>query len=354
MTLLRLIFLLFLCILPQATSLADDEKPWVVSTRNTPPFSFQDASGQWKGLSIELWEACAKDLGLEYTYQEQSLADIIRGGGEQPYDIAVAGISLTREREAQLDFTHSFLNSQLAIAYVNEARNPIFAVFHSVFSLNFLLALLPLMSVLLLIGIIIWYLERKTNPEEFSPSPGRGLADGFWFSAVTMTTVGYGDKAPKTTGGKLIALFWMFASVIIISSFTATIASSLTAGYYDNRIESIADLKDKKIATTEKSTSAQFLGNLNMRTLLYDTPDAALDALVKDKVSAVVFDEPTLRYLAQSIDQPLRIVPINAKPQQYGLVLPSGSPMRERINQSLLKVIQTPEWNFIKQKYLGE
>ena len=38
----------------------------------------------------------------------------------------------------------------------------------------------------------------------------------FWWAAVTMTTVGYGDKTPVTTGGRIVGLVWMFTSVIVI------------------------------------------------------------------------------------------------------------------------------------------
>jgi len=45
---------------------------------------------------------------------------------------------------------------------------------------------------------------------------------------VTMTTVGYGDKSPKTLGGRMVALVWMIFSIIFIASFTANITTSLT------------------------------------------------------------------------------------------------------------------------------
>ena len=37
--------------------------------------------------------------------------------------------------------------------------------------------------------------------------------DAVYFSAATMTTVGYGDIAPKTAGGRLFTIFYLFISV---------------------------------------------------------------------------------------------------------------------------------------------
>jgi len=43
-----------------------------------------------------------------------------------------------------------------------------------------------------------------------------------------MTTVGYGDKSPITAAGRLVALVWMFSSIIIISLITGAFATAMT------------------------------------------------------------------------------------------------------------------------------
>ena len=52
----------------------------------------------------------------------------------------------------------------------------------------------------LLGGILIRYIE----PESFD-----SLKTSFWWAIVSMTTVGYGDKFPVTTGGRFMAMFVM-------------------------------------------------------------------------------------------------------------------------------------------------
>lgn len=51
------------------------------------------------------------------------------------------------------------------------------------------------------------------------------LGDAVWWVLVTITTVGYGDKVPVTTGGKIIGTVIMFFGVAFVSLFTATISS---------------------------------------------------------------------------------------------------------------------------------
>ncbi len=47
--------------------------------------------------------------------------------------------------------------------------------------------------------------------------------DGAWFCVVTMSTVGYGDKAPRTGVGKALTLFWMIFGIINFGVFTGTV-----------------------------------------------------------------------------------------------------------------------------------
>ncbi|MBM3214722.1 hypothetical protein FJZ36_07400 [Candidatus Poribacteria bacterium] len=53
--------------------------------------------------------------------------------------------------------------------------------------------------------------------------------DAVWWGFVTMTTVGYGDKYPRTRGGRTVAVLLMFSGIVLISSFTATASSVLVA-----------------------------------------------------------------------------------------------------------------------------
>lgn len=55
------------------------------------------------------------------------------------------------------------------------------------------------------------------------------VGDAVWWGFVTLTTVGYGDRFPKTQGGRFVGVLLMFASIVLISSFTATASSVLVA-----------------------------------------------------------------------------------------------------------------------------
>lgn len=54
------------------------------------------------------------------------------------------------------------------------------------------------------------------------------FGDGLWWAITTMATVGYGDTHPVTAGGRIIGACLMVASIALIGTMTATIASYFT------------------------------------------------------------------------------------------------------------------------------
>jgi len=54
--------------------------------------------------------------------------------------------------------------------------------------------------------------------------------DAFWYSIVTLTTVGYGDRYPVTTGGRITGMFIMFMGVGVIGALASILSSVLLGG----------------------------------------------------------------------------------------------------------------------------
>jgi voltage-gated potassium channel len=76
-------------------------------------------------------------------------------------------------------------------------------------------------SVLLVIFSSIAILNVETAPE----SNIKTAEDAIWWAFVTITTVGYGDRFPVTTEGRIIAALLMTAGVGLFGTFTGFVAS---------------------------------------------------------------------------------------------------------------------------------
>jgi len=82
-----------------------------------------------------------------------------------------------------------------------------------------------ILAVLLIIFSSIAILQVEKDPN----SNIKSAEDAIWWSYVTITTVGYGDKFPVTTEGRVIAAVLMTAGVGLFGTFTAYVASWFVA-----------------------------------------------------------------------------------------------------------------------------
>lgn len=68
------------------------------------------------------------------------------------------------------------------------------------------------------------------------------IGDAFWWSFVTTTTVGYGDIAPQSFGGRIIAVFLMLVGIGFLSTLTGTISS-----FFIQKTENTTSYRDEEI-----------------------------------------------------------------------------------------------------------
>jgi ABC-type amino acid transport substrate-binding protein len=326
-----------------------------VGTKAAPPFVIKHADGSFSGISINLWEQIADRLQIDYTIKAYDLQGLLQAVKQKDIDVAAAALTITPQREAYLDFSHAFYVDGLGIAVPqSNDKNWIIALKRFI-SWEFLSVILVLGLVLLIFGCLAWFFERKHNRDEFHDDAVKGIGDGFWWSAVTMTTVGYGDKSPRSLGGRVIALVWMFTSVIIISSFTAAITSAVTVSQLGTSIQGPQDLVDVKVGTVTDSSSAQVLDQRAVHYMDYPSLEDCLRQLKNGRLDAVVYDAALLRYqIKENFADALRVLPHTFTDQAYGLAFPSQHPTREIINQALLTITNSPAWQDTLDAYLGQ
>ena len=328
--------------------------PLLIGTKESPPFAMKDPDGNWTGISIELWQNLAAELNLDYRFKELDLEELLAGVRTNSLNAAVAAITVTSDRERVMDFTHPFYTTGLGIAVSASNGAPWLAAVRRLFSWQFLTVIGLLALVLMGVGFLVWLFERRANSEQFGGKTLHGLGSGFWWSAVTMTTVGYGDKSPRTLGGRVVGLIWMFAAIIIISSFTAAITSALTVSQLGSSIRGPGDLPGVRVATVGSSTAEQYLQGRHITYQNHPDVRSALLALVAGRADAVIFDAPILKYLAkEEFPGDLNVLPNTFVRQDYAIAVPQGSPLRETLNRVLEREIRSPRWQELIYHYMG-
>jgi polar amino acid transport system substrate-binding protein len=332
---------------------APEHRSLIIATHHAPPFAVKTENG-WDGIAIELVRRIAEERSFRVELREMGLAEMLDAVANGKVHAAAAAITITAGREQMLDFTHPFFTSGLGIAVPQRSELTWVSALKRIASGPFIQSLVALLAVLTLWGVLMWLSEQRSNGQ-FSRKPLRGIGSGIWWSAVTMTTVGYGDKAPVTLAGRIIGLIWMFTSIIVISGFTAAIASSLTVDELQQTVVGLEDLYRKRVVTVSASTSAGFLDRNLVRYRSIPTAAKALNELAKGHADAVVYDAPILQYLvAESHSADLQVLPNRLARQDYGIALPPESPFREELNRQILSIITEAEWTLMLEGYLGQ
>lgn len=344
-----------LALLCAGSAVAQSEQTSIkVGITEVPPFVMQTEDGEWEGISIDLWTQIADGMDQNYEWVPLSFSDLLKQVESGEIDVAVGALTMTSEREARFDFTHPFYQTGLSIAIPPTPEKGVLSSLLGLLSWEFFSVVVSLGALLLAVGFALWLVERRRNPEQFGGSAAEGIGSSFWWAAVTMTTVGYGDKAPVSLAGRIVALVWMFAGLIMVASFTAAITSSLTVSNLRSDIQGPDDLVRANVATIANTASEAYLKDQRIRHQLYPDLTSAMQSVVNGETDAVVYDRPLLQYRNQQLgEQQLTLLPGIFMKQLYALALPAGSELREEISEQVLQVTEAESWQSDVQKYLG-
>jgi ABC-type amino acid transport substrate-binding protein len=233
---------------------------------------------------------------------------------------------------------------------LGEVISKVFAV---IFSRELFYGISIFFIILIIASHIIWALERRHNPQ-FPKRYPQGLWHSIWWAVVTVTTVGYGDKTPKGTVGRLFGIVWILAGYFVFAYFTASVTTTATVQELHGIIDSPRDLFGKQVATVEKSTAADYLAGQGIPAVKVEDVEQAYPLLESGKADAIVYDAPVLQHHASKTGKgKVKVVGLLFQEQNYGIALQVQSPYREKINIALLKLIESGAYQEIIDKWFG-
>jgi polar amino acid transport system substrate-binding protein len=325
-----------------------------VGVLEAPPLCMKTADNRWEGFSVELWQEVAKGMGISSEFLEFASMDLLLDAFIK-HEIDVIPALPVRERLVSvMDYSQSYLKSGLSIAVPYEGFDYAWTrVIESVFSKQIFKAFGLLLLMSLTAGMILWLFERRRNIEMFGKGTIKGIGHGIWWAMVTMTTVGYGDKAPITIGGRTIAIIWMMFSIIFISSFTANITTTLTIGELRGKVRGFSDLFHARVGTISRSEGFDFLSKQGIAVIPFEGLREGLQAVADKKIDAFVLNEEILKYVIKS-EFPGQVQALPESFDEYfvGIALQPNSPIRKRTNKTLLKFMNTENWTALRKRYI--
>lgn len=80
------------------------------------PFEFQDASGNFVGIDMDLLDAIAKDQNFKYEVKPLGFNAAVQALEANQVDGVIAGMSITDERKQKFDFSDPYFDSGVVMA----------------------------------------------------------------------------------------------------------------------------------------------------------------------------------------------------------------------------------------------
>jgi len=326
-----------------------------VATRLIKPFVYEQ-QGQLTGFSVELWQEIAKQMNVQSEFivmpTIKELLDAVKSNNAA---LGIAAISITADREVELDFSQPMFNAGLQILIpVQGGRGGLVgAIIANLFSTTVLLYVLAVAFILLLMAHLVWFFERR-NAAGMLTHRGYfpGIFETCWWAASTLAT--QADQMPRAALARIIAVIWMFMSVVFIAYFTAAVTSSLTLQQLRGDINGPEDIPGKHVASIKGSTSVEYLRQHSVDPVEFAKIEEAYQALQDGQVDAVVYDAPVLLfYAAHEGKGKLQTVGAIFRKENYGIVFPSNSPNRKPVNEALLKLKENGTYDQLFKKWFG-
>uniref|UniRef100_A0A8C7H0H7 Glutamate receptor n=1 Tax=Oncorhynchus kisutch TaxID=8019 RepID=A0A8C7H0H7_ONCKI len=359
------------------------ENPYVMHKSN-----YQELQGndRYQGFCVDMLRELS-DM-LKFSFRIKLVDDGLYGAPEpngswtgmvgelinRKADMAVAGFTITSEREKVIDFSKPFMSLGISILYrVHLGRKPGYFSFLDPFSpavwLFMLLAYLAVSCVL--------FLAARLSPYEwYNPHPclmGRKdmlenqytLGNSLWFPVGGFMQQG-SEIMPRALSTRCVSGVWWAFTLIIISSYTANLAAFLTVQRMEVPIESPDDLADQtniQYGTIQGGSTMTFFMNSRYQTyqrmwnymhskqpsVFVKSTEEGIARVVNSKYAFLL--ESTMNEYHRRLNCNLTQIGGLLDTKGYGIGMPLGSPFKEEITLGVLQLAENNRLEILKRRW---
>ncbi|KAM3872859.1 glutamate receptor ionotropic, kainate 5 isoform 2-T2 [Diretmus argenteus] len=359
------------------------ENPYVMRKGN-----YQDYQGndQYEGFCVDMLRELA-DI-LKFSFKIKLVDDGLYGAPEpngswtgmvgelinRKADLAVAGFTITSEREKVIDFSKPFMTLGISILYrVQHGRKPGYFSFLDPFSpavwLFMLLAYLAVSCVLFLAARLSpyeWYNPHPCLRERRDMLENQyTLGNSLWFPVGGFMQQG-SEIMPRALSTRCVSGVWWAFTLIIISSYTANLAAFLTVQRMEVPIESPDDLADQtniEYGTIHGGSTMTFFMNSRYQTyqrmwnymhskqpsVFVKSTEEGIARVVNSKYAFLM--ESTMNEYHRGLNCNLTQIGGLLDTKGYGIGMPLGSPFRDEITLAILQLQENNRLEILKRRW---
>ncbi|XP_060809791.1 glutamate receptor 1-like [Amyelois transitella] len=339
-------------------------KTYIVSTIEEPPYVMRHnpeagTNDPYTGFCVDLTEMLAEKLEIKY---ELRIVKDGKYGNENPKitggwdgmigellkkeaDIVVAPLTITLERETVVDFSKPFLSFDVKpVAGSHKQDTSIFSFMLPLSKEIWLGILLSIVAVSVVLFIVsrfspyewrmISYTDTQSSSDHSEVATTKTTVvnefsfwNSLWFSVGSFMQQG-SEIAPRSTSGRIVGSVWWFFTFIVISSYTANLASYLTLARIAEPTQSY-----EKIATCPEDTAEVQKGVAIQQENAVD--EHGWLAYLMDKSTSTIAG--TNSHGGNDFGSPCEMLVsmTSTGVKDFAIALPKGSKLRDGVNIAL-------------------
>ncbi|XP_066159005.1 potassium voltage-gated channel protein Shaw-like isoform X3 [Euwallacea fornicatus] len=149
---------------------------------------------------------------------------------------------------------------------------------------------LALLVFFLVLGIVVFaslvYYAEKLDGDN-KQNVFKSIPEGLWWAIVTMTTVGYGDMAPRTYAGKFVGALCALAGVLTIALPVPVIVSNFSMFYSHTQARAKLPKQRRRVLPVEqpRRKKLESVGNRRVNAIKHHHPAVIKDAFGGSKIA---------------------------------------------------------------------
>lgn len=324
-----------------------------VGYAGSAPFIMHD--GKEEGIVIDIWKEIAFGINRKYDLIEfKSVTEGMKAIDDKKVDVLIGPITINSSRAALVNFSQPYYNTELAIL-APVVETTFWGKVKPFLSTTFIYAVIGLLIILTIVGFLFWAVEGRKYPDDYGQGVIKGTASGVWLAVVTMTTVGYGDLAPRSAAGRFLLGSWMVISLILATSFVAGIATTFSQTSSDDlTITSLNHLKDKKVAVPNYKKIIEKIRDSEGTPVPIEDVSDGYKMLLDKKVDALIYDEIPLKYIFEDDKKDDFVLSKKRiEPQYYGFLFPIDSDLKRTVDLQIIKLQENQEISHIVEDWIS-
>ena len=331
-----------------------DDTDFRIGISEMPPFTMRDRDGDWTGISYQLWDQVAKRLNVSYSLHEYEHGELYDAVSRDEVHMGLF-IDPTHDHEQLIDYSRTYLHSDLAIASMAYEESTLQKVIDVLSSEEIIVVVLILLFMVIIVSASFWLLEKHDNPGLYDKSHGRGNFMNGVMWAILLVTAQEPDIFKNTSFlGRVIAMLLLLVGVTVSASYIALITSVLTVNQLSTTSYSKQDLPFIEVGVMDGSRAQEYLEEHYIKYIDFETLDEAMNALKSEKIEEILADGVELEYLVQSHrTKRVQITSADIETEYYAFSFPEESELKRHLNVELAEFVASPEWHVVLRRFLG-